>query len=295
MLVKTFNKLVRAEFNKAFSEAPKDRYNKAYTEVPSNQEYELYEWLGSAPVISEWLGGKKIKTPKDYNYTIRNKDFEGTLAVDRNAIEDDRVGIIKPRIQDLALRAKNFPSRLVSDLIINGDTNKAYDGNAFFANRGTNDNLLAGTGTTESAILTDLATARKTMLQFVDDEGEVLEIEGDTVVCPVDLEPTFMKIVKSSTYITASASGVANVWAGIIKNVIVDPRLTDSNDWYLLATGYPLRPFIYQNRKPAKLVALTDEEASEMVFMYRKLLYSVELRGNAGYGFYQMAVKMVNA
>ncbi len=295
MLVATFNKLVRVEFNKAYSEAVEDRYAKAYTKINSTQDSELYEWLGSVPAIGEWLGGKKVKTPKDYSYTIRNKDFEGTIGVDRNAIEDDNVGIIKPRIQDLAVRAKNFPGKLISNLVINGTTEDAYDGNAFFSNRSVNDNLLAGSGTTESNILSDLATARKTMLQFVDDDGEYLEFEGDTVICPVDLEVTFKKIVQSSTYITANASGISNIWGGVIKNIIVDPRLTDTNDWYLIATKYPLRPFIYQERKPAKLVSLTNEQASETVFMFRKLLYSVELRGNAGYGFYQMAIKVVNS
>lgn len=294
MLVATFNKLAKTEFNKAYSEAAEDRYAKAYTKITSTQDSELYEWLGSVPLITEWLGGKKVKTPQNYDYTIRNKDFEGTIGVDRNAIEDDNVGIIQPRIKDLAVRAKNFPGRLISDLIVNGTTNNAYDGNAFFSNRATNDNLLAGTGTSDAQVLADLATARKTMLQFVDEEGEPLEFEGDTIVCPADMEVQFKKLVQSTTFATANASGVANVWGGVIKNVIVDPRLSDTNDWYLLATQYPLRPFIYQERKPAKLVSLTNAEASETVFMYRKLLYSVELRGNAGYGFYQMAIKVVN-
>jgi phage major head subunit gpT-like protein len=54
-----------------------------------------------------------------------------------------------------------------------------------------------------------------------------------------------------------------------------------------------LKPFIYKNRKSPRLVAM-DKDTDEQVFMRKKLLYSVEMRCNAGYGYYEMAVKVVN-
>ena len=286
---------IRAEFNKALVTGPGGRYDNAFTRAPSTAASETYGWIGQVPTLREWVGEKKVKGLQDHSYTITNKDFEGTIGVDRNEIEDDQVGIIKPRIQDLALRAKQFPSRLVSDLVINGATYLAYDGSAFFADRtAPNDNLLAGAGVTEAHLYTGLTAARAAMMVFTDDEGEVMEIEGDTIICPPALEVLFMKIANSQAYVGGSATvAEKNIWQSIIKNVIVDPRLSDADDWYLAAMQYPLKPFIYQERKKAHIVSM-DKDTDVNVFMRKKLMYSVEMRGNAGYGFFQMCVKTVN-
>jgi phage major head subunit gpT-like protein len=55
-----------------------------------------------------------------------------------------------------------------------------------------------------------------------------------------------------------------------------------------------MRPLFYQSRKAPQLVSL-DKPTDESVFMRKKIMYSVEMRGNAGYGYYQMAVKTVNS
>jgi phage major head subunit gpT-like protein len=59
-----------------------------------------------------------------------------------------------------------------------------------------------------------------------------------------------------------------------------------------------MRPLFYQSRKAPQLVAL-DKPTGESVFMRKKIMYSVEMRGNAGYGYgygyYEMSVKTVNS
>ena len=55
-----------------------------------------------------------------------------------------------------------------------------------------------------------------------------------------------------------------------------------------------MHPLIYQSRKAPQLVAL-DKPTDESVFMRKKIHYSVEMRGNAGYGYYEMSVKTVNS
>ncbi|UCB45484.1 MAG: Mu-like prophage major head subunit gpT family protein [Spirochaetota bacterium] len=55
-----------------------------------------------------------------------------------------------------------------------------------------------------------------------------------------------------------------------------------------------MKPLIYRSRKAPQFVAL-DKPTDESVFMRKKIHYSVEMRGNAGYGYYEMAVKVVNA
>lgn len=50
----------------------------------------------------------------------------------------------------------------------------------------------------------------------------------------------------------------------------------------------PVKPLIYQQRKKAKFVSKTNE-TDDNVFMSKKFIYGADSRGNAGFGFWQMA------
>lgn len=58
--------------------------------------------------------------------------------------------------------------------------------------------------------------------------------------------------------------------------------------WFLLCTKRPVKPLIYQQRKKAKFVSKTNE-TDDNVFMSKKFIYGADSRGNAGFGFWQMA------
>lgn len=58
--------------------------------------------------------------------------------------------------------------------------------------------------------------------------------------------------------------------------------------WYLLVTGMPLKPFLYQERQAFQFVAL-DKPDDDAAFKRKEFLYGVDGRANAGYGFWQLA------
>ena len=87
-------------FNKAF-EGQHPTYEKVATVVPSTSESETYAWLGDIPGMREWIGEREIQNLSGSAYTIKNKDFELTVGVDRNAVEDDKIGLYNPSIQML--------------------------------------------------------------------------------------------------------------------------------------------------------------------------------------------------
>ncbi len=60
-------------------------------EVPSGSKENDYSWLSRFPKMREWVGDKNVKSLEAFNYTIRNKDWEATVEVDRNDIEDDQI------------------------------------------------------------------------------------------------------------------------------------------------------------------------------------------------------------
>lgn len=262
-------------------------------ENPSTGSAEDYPWIGAMPIVQEWLGEVTADELKDYDYVIKNRDYVASVMISQNHIDDDQTGVLRTLSQQLAQRILRHPEKLISDAIVNGDSNTAYDGVAFFSNASgarTIDNLLAGSGTTLAQIETDLAAAVAAMAKFTDDKGEILGIRGNTIVCPIALEPDFRRLVQSIADPTATGgTNTFNPYNGRFT-VIGDPRLDadDANDWYLFATNEPVRPFIYQNRQTAE--TLMDRKAGT-----KQWIFSANYRGAVGYGLPHLAIKTVNS
>jgi phage major head subunit gpT-like protein len=58
------------------------------------------------------------------------------------------------------------------------------------------------------------------------------------------------------------------------------------NLWVLADLSRPLKPFIYQERKPYKMIVLNDDR-DENVFWRKTYVYGVDGRSNVGFGFWQ--------
>ena len=64
----------------------------------SDQESETYKWLGQAPAMREWIGGRMAKGFRENGLTIANKKFEATLEVPLDWMRRDKTGQIMVRI-----------------------------------------------------------------------------------------------------------------------------------------------------------------------------------------------------
>lgn len=102
------------------------------TEVPSTTGQNEYGWLGKFPRMREWLGDRVINQMNAYKYAIANKDYEGTIEVDRNDIEDDNIGIYGPLFEELGMSAETHPDELVFALLKAGFATNCYDGQFYF-------------------------------------------------------------------------------------------------------------------------------------------------------------------
>ena len=83
-------------------------------------------------IFPEWVGDRVIKDLAAFHYEIVNKDFESTVEVERNDIEDDQIGAYTPMIKGLAFAAKQHPDILVFNLLAGGFDTQCYDGQYFF-------------------------------------------------------------------------------------------------------------------------------------------------------------------
>ena len=100
--------------------------------APSGGAFVDYTWLGTLPMMKEWIGDRAIKDLAAYHYIIRNKRFESTVEVDADHIEDDQIGIYGPMIAEMGRGAKIHPDILAFTLLAAGFSTLCYDGQFFF-------------------------------------------------------------------------------------------------------------------------------------------------------------------
>lgn len=200
-------------FNAAFQEGPPPWYEQVAMTVPSSGRSLDYKFLLDFPGMREWIGDRVIKSLAGKNWIVENKDWESTIEVFRNDIEDDQIGLYNPIVAALAQEARFHPNQLIAALIAAGAAGDCYDGKKFFA---TNHPVGRTTG--------------------------------------------------------------SNLDAGA------------STAWYLIDNSRPVKPFIFQSRKPVQLTAM-DRETDTNVFMRRSYLYGVDARYAVAYGMWQLAYK----
>jgi phage major head subunit gpT-like protein len=100
--------------------------------MPSTTREEVYAWLGQMPGVREWLGERVVRNLALHDFTIKNRDFESTISVPRNDIEDDRFGVFGPMLTKLGKAAAEQPDKLVLSLLASGFAINCYDGQFFF-------------------------------------------------------------------------------------------------------------------------------------------------------------------
>jgi len=140
-----------AVFNAAFQET-QTWFERAAMTVPANTRIMDYKFLLDFPMVREWLVDRQISSLEPKAYQVETKDWEATIEVDRNDIEDEQLGFYNPIVAALAQEARKHPEKLIADLMSAGFTAACYDGQSFFdtdhpVGTGTASNFGGGSGT----------------------------------------------------------------------------------------------------------------------------------------------------
>lgn len=266
-------------FSKAY-EATSTHSDKIAMRVDSSTKQEEYRWLGAIPGLTEWLGDRAVKDLAQDGFVIKNKDFEATVAVSRNDIEDDNIGVYTPLFSQLGENSKQHPDELIFSLIAEGFTKTCFDGQFFFDTDHPNGSQSVWSNkSADTLTATAYETARQTMMSLKNEEGRPMRVTPSHLIVPPQLEKEALDIVRADL----TASGDSNVWRDS-ADVIVAPELSDNPTyWFMAALEKPVKPFILQMRKEAQFVSL-DNIDDENVFMRKEYIYGVDYRGAVGYG-----------
>lgn len=265
----------------------------------SNQESETYKWLGMAPAMREWVGGRNAKGFRDNGITIVNKTYESTMEVLVDEIRRDKTGQVMLRVAEQAQRANAHWASLLTTLIVAGSAANCYDGTTFFADAhsegdsGSQDNNLTGAAATgtqptaaeaETAIMACVAA----ILNFKDDQGEPMN-EGASkfrIMIPTVYLPPFAAVM-SNDYIASGQSNLIKNIEGFSFSLAVNPRLTAADKFYVFRADGQTKPFIRQEEEGITVSAVA--EGSELEFNENKHHYGIKAIRNVGYGYWQHA------
>jgi phage major head subunit gpT-like protein len=121
-----------AVFNNAFQGTSTWHEQVAMT-VPATTRIMDYKFLLDFPTVREWIGDRQINSLDPKSFQVETKDYEATIEIERNDMEDEQLGLYNPIIAAMAEEAKRHPERLIADLLKSGATSLCYDGQAFFS------------------------------------------------------------------------------------------------------------------------------------------------------------------
>ncbi len=268
------------------------------TVVKSTGPSESYRWLGTVPQMREWGAGRLGKGLRSESYNVENSKYEATIEVDRDELSDDQLGQIVVRVRELARRAGTHPDKLLADLIENGATAgyTSYDGTTYFAtdhesgDSGSQSNALTYDATDPATVTADefaasYQSAVEAMLSYSDDQGEPF---NDGIGKLSVLVPPALWYVAKEALTADMLSSTTNVLSGE-AGVIVFPRLSSTDKWYLCRTDVEVRSFVFQDREALEFTSLA--EGSEEAFKREKYLYGVRARYAMAYGYWQNCIR----
>ena len=278
----------------------------------SNQETETYKWLGQVPQMREWIGGRNAKGLTEFGYSITNKTYESTLEISVDDIRRDKTSQIMIRVAEQARRANAHWNKLISDLISGGGAADCYDGQYFFdtdhteGDSGTQINAVAAAQCSSLNVATATApTAAEMadcimqtvgyMLAYKDNQGEPLNEDAREFLV-IAGTPNIWKAARIAaglpviTDVSGSYTNILGAMDDFKIRVEFNPRLSaKTTNFFLFRTDTDMKPFIRQEELPIQMSAIA--EGSELEFNEDVHHYGIKALRNAGYGFWQSAVR----
>jgi len=276
-------------FNNALKASPGE-WQRTAMEIPSTSEGEDYVWLSRFPRMRKWLGEKFIKAMEAGKYYVKNDDWEATIAVKRNHIEDDKLGIYNAQAQAAGQSADELNDIIVDDLKNNAFIQTGIDGQYFYdtdhlvaettvSNKGT----AALSAATSAAAEASLGVAISSIMNQKDEEGQPLRLIPDVLEVP----PALRSVAHKLCYGDKLDDNSPNPFKDQLE-MLVNPGLTSSTQWMVHVTTKPVKPFIVQMRKRPMFVSQTSEENDD-VFNKGEYKFGAEARAAGVYGFWQLS------
>lgn len=284
-------------------------------DIPSSKAFEIFTDFGTPPWPNQ-NGGKlgsggtdartgaqvtgniqagqnvQILGGQERSVMVYPVDWEVTVGVTHNAIDDDQVGDLEAWARSAAVQFQKHRDYLAFSALNAGDAATygiVYDGLYLFSNSHADpgaeystvqDNLY---GLTLS--LDNFRTVKIAASKFLDDRGIPVGLNHRLLIVPPDLEYEAAQIANNrDAYDTANRE--MNPYAGNVRFMVAPGGWLDATSWYLLDDTAPVKPINLVNRKEPQLAIWDVEENGDGGTRY----YKWHARYNVFYGDWRVAI-----
>lgn len=220
---------VNRELRAAYNAAPSGARQLARQSTARDFRLKRKLMLGEAPALEKVneAGEFKHGTIDEAQETYRIDSFGKIIGISRQALINDDLGAFTDLPRKMGVAARAFEDDFIVNMIVSNPA--MSDGIAVFhANHG---NLAVGQG---SAILpldmTTLSSARLAMRRQKGLGGMLIDATPRFVLVPPELETTAEQML---TQIAATTTDDVNPFGNL--TLLVEPRLTDDNQFYIVA------------------------------------------------------------
>ncbi len=285
---------------------------KPFLFMPNALTTENLGWVGQSPQMRKWLDERIPSGLRNYKNAITAEPYEASLAIDTRDMKrmaklmqvNQASGVVSKdviqlRVADLAVRARNYPAYMLTDLRTAGTTALAYDGATFYSDShsegdsGAQSNKVGQSGTTVEAAKVDFTSAKTKRRQFKDDRG--IRQKGVKPEWWITCGSSMEDVLREAFLLNAVATAGPNPFANQIKAIEVDADITGT-EWYLEDFSGELRPFILTEEGDGIEVSNTMVNGTDGMtveqFMRRKVYFGVEWNGGSGYGDWRRSIRI---
>lgn len=255
--------------------------------VTSTTSQNDYGWLNDIPGMREWIGERQVQNLSDSGYSIRNRDFELTVSVGRNNIEDDNIGLYTPMFQQLGYAVAYSPDEIIFDLLRRAFTERCYDGRPFFAANHPVGRRSVSNVSDKTLTRLEFQGAMAQMQSLTNEAGRPLRVFMNRPKLLVG--PSSRAAALTIVGVPTLPNGGANPDYQAAEIEIIPEFVGDAaNFWVLADVSQPIKPLILQRRKEPEFVR-KDDARDDNVFNQKEFVYGYDDRKAAGFGFWQLA------
>lgn len=200
----------------------------------SNDASETTHGLGDLGLVPEYNGSLEYDEidPLDSKQFIHAEYARG-LKVPRKLIDDEKYGIVSNLLSQNALSFQRTVGYAMSS-VFNNAFSSSYvvaDGKALCATGRNSGKAVQNNKGSLALSHTNVTATMELMMQQKDSNGLILAVNPDTLVVPAGLSAEGVEIVRSQNR-SDNANNAINTNSDL--NLIVDPLLTDQNNWFLV-------------------------------------------------------------
>lgn len=207
--------------------------------------------------------------------TVYNRDWEVSIGITHNAINDDRIGNMERWALSAGSRFEQHKDWLAFNALNTGAANTyglCYDGQVFFS--ASHADIGAQYTTAQSNVqslalsLDNFETVHVASGKYLDDRGQPSGFGGNLLIHSLDLTRIASQIT-DNTEDYATADRKKNPYVGDVSRLAAPGTYLDTTAWFLVDTTVPQKPIYLQMRQAPDLFFWDDHTQGNGVRYYK--------------------------